>query len=198
MAPRPASRQAVFRLFFADVVDRMPDLTHLNMKINYAISKVENEVAEPLHGLKKLKKLTGPRYSVTANLMKTLSGLEFLGCIEFQYSDDQGLGDSEDVTEFRPTVEEGAFPSLWDLSWAVSYRDFTRFVNAPFAPTNFYLDSQLFEAPEDVKVMLGSLSENCQLLETPALLPRVDVPNGILRFDQPMNSASPLTRSSPC
>ena len=172
--------------FFADVVDRMPDLTHLNMKINYAISKVENEVAELLCGLKKLKKLTGPRYSVTTNLMNVLSRLEFLGCIEFQYSDDQGLGDPEDVTQFRPTVEEGAFPSLWDLSLAISYQDFTRFINAPFAPTNLkmlYIDSQLFEAPEDVKVMLASLSENCQLLETLALLSRVDVPNGILGFD---------------
>jgi hypothetical protein len=171
---------------FGDVVDRMPDLTYLNIKMNYGISKVESEVAELLRGLKKLKKFAGPRYSVTTNVMNALSRLEFLGCVEFQYSDDQGFGDPEDVTEFRPTVEEGAFPSLWDLGLALNYQGFTKFINSPFAPTNLrmlYIDSQLFEVPEDVKSLLISLSENCQLLESLALLSRVDVPNGIMDFD---------------
>ncbi|KAF8629309.1 hypothetical protein AX15_003513 [Amanita polypyramis BW_CC] len=183
LSPKSSS---ILRPFFADVIDRMPNLTHLNIKMNFAISRVESEVAELIRGLKKLKKFAAPRYCVTTDIMDVLSKLEFLGCVEFQYSDDQGCGDPEDVSEFTPTVEEGVFPSLWDLGLAVCYDDFTRFINAPFAPTNLrmvYLDSQFFETPEGIKSLLVALSENCQLLQSLALLSRVDVMNGIQGID---------------
>ncbi|KAK2467602.1 hypothetical protein APHAL10511_000457 [Amanita phalloides] len=176
---------STLRSFFAEVMDRMPNLTYLNVKLNFALSRIESEVAELLQGLKKLKKFAAPRYCVTTNLMNALSKLESLGCIEFQYADNQGCGDPEDVAEFNPSVEEGAFPSLWDLGLAVGYQDLTRFIHTSFAPTNLrmlYLDSQVLELPENVKALLTAVSENCQLLHTLALLSRVEVPNGVLNL----------------
>ncbi|KIL63073.1 hypothetical protein M378DRAFT_107697 [Amanita muscaria Koide BX008] len=172
--------------FFADIVDRMPNLTYLNLRLAFPMSRIASDVTKLLRGLPRLKKFGMPRYCVTTEVMNALSKLEFLGSVEFQYTEEQGCGDPEDVTEFEPTPEEGAFPALWDLSLAVGYRNFARFINASFAPTNLrclHLDSHFFEAPEDIKSLLVILSENCQLLHTLALISRVDVQNVGLDLD---------------
>ncbi|KAF8637721.1 hypothetical protein AX17_002624 [Amanita inopinata Kibby_2008] len=182
-APPPTSS---LKPFFADVIDRMPNLSHLNIKMDFAINRIENDVVELLKGLKKLKKFTVPRFCVTSNVMNALSKLELLGCVEFQYSQDQGCGDPLDVTEFQPLLEEGTFPALWDLALTIGYDDASRFINASFAPTNLrmlYLDSQFFESPQHVKEILTVASENCQLLKSLALLSHVHPVNGVLETE---------------
>ena len=55
------------------------------------------------------------------------SRLPKLGCVEFQYYDDQGSGDPANVAIFQPEFPDSAFPSLWDLFLTASYREVQRF-----------------------------------------------------------------------
>ena len=117
------------------------------------------------------------------------SHLPKLGCVEFQYYDDQGSGDPADVAVFQPEFPDGAFPSLWDLSLTASYREVQRFLTIPFAPTNItvlHIESSEFESPAHLHQLLVTISENCQMLKILTLIsPRrvlrdqITVPDGL-------------------
>lgn len=168
------------RPFFDDVVARMPGLTHLDIRTTIPMNSLEDEAIRLLSSFPKLQKLTMPRFFLTTRIAECLSQLPKLGCIEFQYFDEQGLGNPIDTAVFRPELAEGAFPSLWDLSLTAVYKDVERFLTIPFSPSNLtmlYIDSPNIETPAAIQQLLTAISENCQMLKLLALVSPRRLPN---------------------
>lgn len=154
---------------FQDIVTRMSTLTHLDLRMNIAMRHIEKDICELLHGLPKLQELILPIFHQTSRIMTELSTLEHLGVIQFEYASEQGVGDINDILSFSPTLLQGAFPSLWDLSLTASLADMTHFIKMPFSPTNLtilYIDCPLIQSAVDLHEFLTTVSENCQLLTT--------------------------------
>ncbi|GLB38865.1 hypothetical protein LshimejAT787_0600270 [Lyophyllum shimeji] len=163
--------------FFEDTVTRMPNLRDLDIRLNFSIRSIERPTIMLLSSLSRLQKLTLPRFCLTTKIAESLSRLQNLECIEFQYFERQGRGEPDDIVDFRPSLTEGSFPSLWDLSITVSFTDAIRFFNASFAPANLtslYLDSSITETPADVLNLITVVAENCQLLKALGLVSSVD------------------------
>ncbi|KAJ7475723.1 hypothetical protein FB451DRAFT_1173730 [Mycena latifolia] len=169
--------------FFRDVASRMPHLTCLDLRTNMPMRNMEDDMIFLLKNLVKLRKVVFPRFELTTRIAETLAQLEDLGCAEFQYMPEQGVGDPADTQVFRPNLKMGAFPSLWDLSLTVSLSDGIEFMRNSFAPTNLtalYLDSHLIESAAAVHELLSVLAETCQLLESlgvVTLISSVDLPS---------------------
>lgn len=164
----PSVTGSALQAHFQDIVARMPTLTHLDLRMTTSMRYVEDDVCELLRGLPKIQQLVIPIFHQTSRIMTELSRLPDLGVFQFEYSYDQGHGDVDDVLSFSPTLSEGAFPSLWDLSLVVSLPDITRFIKMPFAPTNLallYIDCPVIQSASDVHDFLLAVSENCQLLK---------------------------------
>ncbi|KDR71523.1 hypothetical protein GALMADRAFT_281781 [Galerina marginata CBS 339.88] len=161
------------RPFFQDIAARMPNLASLDVRSYVPLRCIETEMANLLMLLSKLQRITLPRYYFTTCIAETLSGLEHLGIIEFQYVPEQGCGSVFDVSTFNPSLSEGSFPALWDHSMAVTFDDASRFFNLSFTPTNItmlYIDSYEIETPTALHNLLSVIAENCQLLKFLALL----------------------------
>ncbi|KAF7312219.1 hypothetical protein MIND_00234900 [Mycena indigotica] len=172
------SPTAEFRSFFRDVTTRMPNLTTLDIRTIIPMHDIEDDMVFLFESLTKLRKAVFPRYHVTTRIAETLARLEDFGCLEFQYHQDQGIGDPDDTSSvFRPKLQMGAFPSLWDVSMTVTLDDALAFMKQPFSPTNLttlYVDSALIESPSIVQEFLESLSDSCQLLEGLGILAHID------------------------
>ncbi|KAJ7773058.1 hypothetical protein B0H16DRAFT_1363088 [Mycena metata] len=154
--------------FFRDVASRMPSLSLLDLRTRLPMRDMEEAALFLLRSLPKLRKVIFPRYSATTRIIETLATLEDLGCVEFQYVAEQGIGDPADTAVFKPTLNVGAFPSLWDLSLTCRVEDCIAFMKQTFAPVNLtalYVDSQLIESPAAVHELLLVLADTCQLLE---------------------------------
>ncbi|KXN83439.1 hypothetical protein AN958_01453 [Leucoagaricus sp. SymC.cos] len=174
-------KNSSLRPFFDDIISRMPRLTHFDIRTNIPVNVLERDIIHLLSSLLNLQKLTTPRFFFTSRIANCLSQLPKLGCIEFQYFEEQGTGDPNDIAIFRPELDEGAFPLLWDLSVAASYPHVERFLTIPFAPSNLtmlYVESPTFEYPTAIHQLLTAISENCQMLKLLALIsPRQDPGN---------------------
>jgi len=176
------------RPFFDDIIDRMPRLNELDIRTQIPARILEKELIRLLSSLPDLRKISFPRFYLTSSLCICCSRLPKLGCVEFQYYDDQSFGDPADVAVLQPEFPDGAFPSLWDLSLTASYREVQRFLTIPFAPTNItvlHIESSEFESPVHLHQLLVTISENCQMLKTLTLIsPRrvlrdqITVPDG--------------------
>ncbi|KAF8968543.1 hypothetical protein BDZ97DRAFT_1902880 [Flammula alnicola] len=162
------------RPFFEDISARMPNLINLDIRSIVPVRAIEKETIDLMTQLPKLQKITFPRFYLTTRIAEALSRLEHLGVIEFQYLEEQGFGDHLDVDSFTPTLSEGAFHALWDLSMTTSFADAARFLNIPFAPTNLtmlYIDSNsIIETATSMHKLISILAENCQLLKYLALV----------------------------
>ncbi|KDQ49543.1 hypothetical protein JAAARDRAFT_165540 [Jaapia argillacea MUCL 33604] len=165
--------------FFQDVASRMPNLTHLDLQVCNpgdsrhpfypvgSVKGVEAEVGALLRDLPKLEKVIFPNYWITSKIMEQLSSLEVLEVIQFEFFDQQGWGLKEDVQDFNPHLEDGSFPTLWDLSVTCSLSDITRFITAPFAPahlTCLYVASVDFEIPTSINQFITSAKESSPCL----------------------------------
>nr|GAT60857.1 predicted protein [Mycena chlorophos] len=166
------------RSYFRDVTTRMPNLTVVDVHTIVPMHKIEDDMVFLLGNLPKLRKIVFPRYHLTTRVAETLSLLESLGTVEFQYHADQGLGAPEDTTGvFQPKLQLGAFPSLYDMSTTITLGDAVAFMKQTFAPTNLtalYIDSPLMESPAIVQELLEHLGQCCQLLETLGILTLIE------------------------
>ena len=163
--------------FFQDIVARMPNITQIDLRMEIPMHSIEADAIELFSGLTKLKKVTLPRFHFTTRIAESLSRLERLGVVDFQYYESQGRGDPDDTIIFNPSLSEGAFSSLWDLSMNASFQDATRFIHKPFAPTSMtmlYVDSQVLETPADVFSLINMIADNCQLLQSLGLVSATD------------------------
>lgn len=155
----------------------MPNIIHIDIRTDIPIRCFEEEATTLFRALQKLQKITLPRFHFTTKIAECVSNLENLGTLEFQYLEEQGCGDSDDTLVFKPSLAEGAFPSLWDLSLTASFSDATGFIDMPFAPINLtmlYIDSHLFETPAAVHRALTAVADNCQLLKSLALISLIE------------------------
>ncbi|KAF8068091.1 hypothetical protein FPV67DRAFT_1669955 [Lyophyllum atratum] len=163
--------------FFEDVAARMPNIIHLDLRLRFSITSIENLTINLVQNLTKLQKLTLPRFCFTTKIAEAVSHLEDLEAIEYEYFEQQGCGVSEDVMHFKPSLTEGSFPSLWDLNITVLFDDATNFLDTSFAPTNLtslFLESLIIETPTKVLRLITAIAENCQALKTLALVSLVD------------------------
>ena len=161
------------RPFFDDIIDRMPRLHVIDIRTKIPARTLEKELSRLLSSLPDLRKISFPRFYLTSSLCACCSRLPKLGCVDFQYYDEQGSGDPADVAVFQPDFFEGAFPSLGDLSLNAGYRDVQRFLTIPFTPTNLtvlHVESSQFESPAHLHQLLVAISENCQMLKGLMLL----------------------------
>jgi hypothetical protein len=175
--------------FFQDVMARMPNIVQLDLRMDIPMHAIESDAIDLFLGLTKLEKITLPRFHFTTRVAQTLSRLDNLGVIEFQYYESQGRGDPDDTVVFNPTLSEGAFPSLWDLSMTASFDNAARFIHKPFAPTSItmlYIDSQVLETPADVLNLLHTIADNCHLLESLGLVSTIDA--SFVSADQPQKA----------
>ncbi|KIJ94186.1 hypothetical protein K443DRAFT_683973 [Laccaria amethystina LaAM-08-1] len=159
--------------FFQDIAARMPDLCHLDLRSRLPVRNIEENTCILLSCLTKLQKITFPRFYFTTRVTESLSRLDALGVVEFQYHDEQGVGSPEDVADFCPTLTEGAFPALWDFSLNVDFEDAALFVTAEYAPANLtmlYIDSEEIESPADVQALINAVADHCPHLKLLALV----------------------------
>ena len=163
--------------FFHDITARMPNIIQLDLRMEIPMHSIEEDSIDLFLGLTKLEKITLPRFHFTTRVAEALSRLENLGVVEFQYYKAQGRGDPGDTAAFIPTLSEGAFPSLWDLSMTASFEDAARFIHQPFSPTcitMLYIDSQALESPAAVLSLLSTIADNCLRLESLGLVSVID------------------------
>ena len=170
--------------FFQDVVSRMPNIAHLDLRMNISMDSIENDVLNLFHGLTKLQRIVLPRFHFTTRVAEVLSRLDDLGVVEFQYSDHQGCGDPADTQIFSPSLMEGAFPSLWDLSLSVRFEDAVHFLDDSYAPTNItvlYIDSMVSESPSVIHCFLSVVADNCQLLKSLSLISLIEASTALAK-----------------
>lgn len=163
--------------FFQDITTRMPNITQLDLRMDIPMHSIEADAIGLFLGLPKLTNITLPRYHFTTKVAEELSRLENLGIVEYQYYASQGRGDPIDTVIFNPSLSEGAFPSLWDLSMTANFVDVTRFINKPFAPksiTMLYIGSQTLETPADIFSLLSAIAANFQLLKSLGLVSTIN------------------------
>lgn len=154
--------------FFQDIVARMPFLAQLDMRIELPARVIETDFLELISGLPKLTKVVVPLYHITSKVMEGLSKLENLGTIQFEfYETPKGLQD--DLQVFNPTLSEGAFPTLWDLSFSAHLSQAMSFIKAPMAPshlTSIYLHAMSVDSEASVHQYFTAIAERCPLAES--------------------------------
>ena len=153
--------------FFEEVLSRMPNLEGLDLRFRFPVREVEHELMELLAGLTMLKRVVLPVYTLTSRILKQLSIHHHLETIQFEYMDFQGSGDIQDVLDWNPQLEEGAFPALWDLSLSTKLPAITKFINNGFAPPNLkslYIHVLAAVPVETLSHFLEVLSNNCTQL----------------------------------
>lgn len=169
--------------FFNDVVARMPNITYLDVQTSMPMKLFEANTIELLSSLPKLEYLILPRFCLTSRIAECLSRLPKLGCVSFEYFEEQGIGNPNDIIHFRPRLSEGAFSSLYDLSFTATYTDTERLLTIPFSPSNLtalYVDSPNLEMLATIHELLTAVSKSCPLLTALTLIsPRRVVDTGV-------------------
>ncbi|KAF4598170.1 hypothetical protein EYR38_006566 [Pleurotus pulmonarius] len=162
--------------FFQSVTNRMPDLEVLDISSILPVSDIEADMLKLLSGLPKLKEVILPLYYVSPNVSEVLSRLPNLNVLGFQYDDEQGRGDSQDVAAPPATLSEGAFPALYDLALSIPFIHASELFDQPFSPQNItmlFIDSALPESPSDIHNLLSVIVKNCPLLINLSLNPHL-------------------------
>ena len=156
--------------YLADVASRMPYLTHLDLRMNFRNGLIITPLTTFLSLLTSLQTLIIPESDITSQILTTVSRLPNLGTITFESGPDRAI---ESTVEVSPTLTEGAFPSLWELSLIASMHDMWRFFEMQFMPTN--LTNLSLQCPhvytaEEVNGLLKCVADSCQMLKELLLL----------------------------
>ncbi|KAI0324707.1 hypothetical protein GY45DRAFT_1288459 [Cubamyces sp. BRFM 1775] len=123
-------------VYFQEIPLRMPKLTSLDLRFTFPVRNIEASLCDLLAALPELQKIVLPKFTYSAKIMERLSTIPAIRVIQFEYLESQGSGDASDVHNWFPVLQEGAFPSLVDLSVSVHLPHMVRFLNAEFAPVN--------------------------------------------------------------
>ncbi|KAG6849147.1 hypothetical protein H0H93_010936 [Arthromyces matolae] len=162
---------------FDDIMTRMPNLSLLDLRFEFSVKDIEDDVVRAVLGLPNLNRIILPRFCLTNKIAETASQLSKLQTLEYQYYWYQGRGDPADIVDFRPALNEGSFPSLFDLSMTITFRDATNFLSRPFSPPNLtimYIDSPSIETPSSVLAFLTAIPDACPLLKALTLASYID------------------------
>jgi hypothetical protein len=154
--------------FFHQVAARMPSLTCLDLRMDVPSCLVTTPVTDLLTSLPALQTIILPNYHITSAILASLSTLPRLGVIMFEWGSDQGDGSLDDVQQVTPTLTEGAFPALWDLSLTANLSDMRNFLEMSLTPmnlTNLYVHCPCSQNADDVGWFLKCVADNCQMLK---------------------------------
>lgn len=159
------------RPFFDNIPARMPHLMVLDLRTSRSASSIEKDFVHLLSELPCLEKVVLPLYHVTDSIMGALAKLPNLGVIEFQYLQDQGIGDKADVENFDPHVTEDGFPVLWDLSLSAHLSKFIPVLVDTLAPaaknlTSLYLHAISVKSEASVHEYFTAVGENFPLIKS--------------------------------
>jgi hypothetical protein len=100
-----------------DIVGRMPSLRSLRWTNNYRESqdlKDDQGLLQLLSSLQKLREVTPPEDFLSSKFLKALSSLPELEVIQYDNSD-TGRMPYYSISPLKCTLQEGAFPKLYDL-----------------------------------------------------------------------------------
>ncbi|KAI0656166.1 hypothetical protein C8Q70DRAFT_1015605 [Cubamyces menziesii] len=123
-------------VYFQEIPLRMPKLSTLDLRFTFPVRDIEANLCELIAALPELQKIVLPKFTYSAKIIEQLSASPSIRVIQFEYYESQGSGDASDVHNWFPVLQEGAFPSLIDLSVSVHLPHMVRFLNAEFAPSN--------------------------------------------------------------
>ncbi|KJA28766.1 hypothetical protein HYPSUDRAFT_618573 [Hypholoma sublateritium FD-334 SS-4] len=147
---------------FEEIVDRMPNLTDLDIRSAFTVRIVEDLVTLLLQQLPNLRRIELPHFCYIARIFEVLSRLQLLCTIEFI-----DRGESQDIEPFKPTIAEGAFLNLHNLSADLKFDDIVAWLQSPSAPsalTYINVTSTLVEMPDSVRRLAFAASKRCQEL----------------------------------
>ncbi|KAI0795978.1 hypothetical protein C8Q75DRAFT_803032 [Abortiporus biennis] len=177
-------------IFLSELPHRMPNLTSLDLRFKFPVRHIEKVVTSSLlPSLPALKRVIFPLFTLSSSIMSALSKLPHIRVVQFEFMENQGMGDIRDIMTFSPVLEQGAFRSLCDLSLSVRLPDMIKFLQMDFCPGSF-LTSLYVHLVEDVvtdpngemKKFFEAVVENCQLLKhlyIDLLVSHVDLPTPI-------------------
>lgn len=157
--------------FFDNIPARMPHLTVLDLRTSRPASSIEKDFVHLLGDLPCLEKIVVPPYHTTSRIMEALAQLPNLGIIEFQYLQDQGIGDKVDVVHFDPHIPKDGFSTLWDLSLSGHLSKFIPVVVDKIAPaarnlTSLYIHTISVENEASVREYFTAVGENFPLIKS--------------------------------
>ena len=154
-------------VFFQEIALRMPKLTVLDLRFEFSVKAIEGDLCRLIDALPKLQKIVVPKYTLTSKVMEALSRKEHLGVLQFEYHTYQGAGDVDDILDWAPTLEEGAFPALYDLNLNIQLHQMISFMHGPFFPTHLrliYLHLTHPETPAQLHAFLSVAADTLPYL----------------------------------
>ncbi|KAI0086000.1 hypothetical protein BDY19DRAFT_996186 [Irpex rosettiformis] len=153
--------------FVQEVLLRMPNLLNLDLRFERPAREIERELIELFAGLPMLQRVVLPVYTLTSKIIEQLSKHQHLGTIQFEYVNDQGHGEMQDVVDWDPQLGEGSFPALWDLSLSTKIPAITKFIHNGYMPSSLkslYIHVLAAVPVESVSHFLEMLSNSCKHL----------------------------------
>jgi hypothetical protein len=148
--------------FFLDVCGRMPHLHSLDLRVPYAARLIEKNVVELLRGLSDLEEVIFREFDFTPAIVSELSRMKHINSMQFKHGQKHGFGG-----DVMPVLQQGAFPMLQKLRITERLEDVTRFMNIDFSPINIAslsIDTYVEHEPEQLHMLLVTLSDRCHLL----------------------------------
>ena len=165
-------------IYFQEIALRMPKVTRLDFRFTFSVRDIEAGLCQLFGALPKLEDVTMPKYALTTKIIEVLSRLENLGAVQFEFLLHQGCGDVADVQTWRPVLQEGAFPALYDFNVNVKLPDMLRFMSAPFFPSSIrllYIHLIELVSPKIARDFFVAVAERCPQL-TQVILDYIDDP----------------------
>ncbi|KIJ12828.1 hypothetical protein PAXINDRAFT_82284 [Paxillus involutus ATCC 200175] len=150
--------------FYMDLGARASHLHTLNLW-----AQPPGELQMLLRNLPELRKIVLPEFHFTSSVIEELSRAKNIRVVDLSHDDndwDEYRGDQKNVETFAPVLEEGAFPSLSNLSLAAKIDDLDRFFRSDFAPINLttlYINTYEDCRPLGMHDFLVTLSQQCHL-----------------------------------
>ncbi|KAJ8583878.1 hypothetical protein M405DRAFT_774890, partial [Rhizopogon salebrosus TDB-379] len=148
--------------FFLDVCGRMPHLHSLDLRVPYSARLIEKNVVELLRGLSDLEEVIFREFDFTPAIVSELSRMKHINSMQFKHGQKHGFGG-----DVMPVLQQGAFPMLQKLRITERLEDVTRFMNIDFSPINIAslsIDTYVEHEPEQLHMLLVTLSDRCHLL----------------------------------
>lgn len=154
----------VVTTLFPKIIQYMPNLASLHIQTEETISTIETQMLQLLTALPKLKNITLPHFHFTTKIAMCLSRHTDLSRIDFEDWERCTRGNPKDTRVFDPSLNEGAFPALKELSFMASFQDAQRFLQMLMTPSQLKtlrIQSQELETQEDFQRVIAWVADKC-------------------------------------
>lgn len=161
--------------FFPKVYDCMPNITHLDIRVDTAMASIQPETVELLSALPRLKNIVLGQYQLTSKVAECLSILPDLSVINVEGEYPRGM--SEDIYDFSPSLHEGAFPALTTLIFDAQFHDAQSFLTTLATSAKLeilWVNSPEFETELGFKNLIACIVQECPNVDGLSLASFVD------------------------